>query len=89
LSFLLAKKNPSLLMEKPAAKDRPFKTRIISDAFPVGSYYGRYGCSGLGAVLVRGGKEEIEALGSGALSELKICAERDPKSGALIGELSL
>jgi hypothetical protein len=87
LSFLLAGKNPSPFLEKPAAKDRPCKVRIISDAFPVGSFYGRYGCSGLGAVLVRGSREKIEALGSGDLSEVKICPQRDPKSGALIGEL--
>jgi hypothetical protein len=83
LSFLLAKRDTH---EDPIP-GRNSKLRIMSDPFPVGAYYGRYGCSSLGAVLVRGNKEKIEALDSGTYIELKISDERDPKSGALIGEL--
>ena len=87
LSFLLAKKNTAP-EEKPLSKKELFcKTRVISDPFPVGTLYGRYGCSDRGLVLVRGARAELEAMESGTLAELRITEKRDPKSGALIGEL--
>jgi len=86
LSFLLVKKQKSL-EETTVPKGLPGRVRIVSDAFPVGTYYSRYACSGLGSVLVRGSKEKIEALDSGANVELRLIDRRDPKTGARIGEL--
>jgi hypothetical protein len=93
LSFLLAGKKtappaPSAAGEAPPRL--PSLIRIISDPFPLpaggGNAYGRYGCGERGLVLVRGGRGRIGSLGSGALVQVKIGAERDLKSGALVGE---
>jgi hypothetical protein len=92
LSFLLAgamsnpqnstKKNPA----PPPEAGEIVPVRIISDPFPIPSGYGRYGCSGLGAILVEGTKQAMEKQPSGALLRLarKLPERRDPKSGALI-----
>jgi hypothetical protein len=66
--------------------------RIISDPFPVssggkpGAVFGRYGCSGRGLILVRGGRELVEDYEPGFLTELVFqgTERRDLKSGALI-----
>ncbi|MDR0473056.1 MAG: rRNA methyltransferase [Treponema sp.] len=60
---------------------------IISDAFPAGEQYGRYGCSALGAVLALGKREEAEAFCPGSIAELKMSGARDFKSGALTGSI--
>jgi hypothetical protein len=92
LSFLLVEKKPPLARAAMGAAEAAI--RIISDPFPLpagetGAYrlYGRYGCGERGLVLARGGRREIEGLGSGALGRVKLSAERDPKSGALAGDL--
>jgi ribosomal protein RSM22 (predicted rRNA methylase) len=91
MSFLLA--GQKVLPESVAAggvtKDMTIKARIISDAFPVGGGYGRYGCSARGAVLALCSREsiKIEALCSGSLVELELTGQRDSKSGALTGKL--
>jgi hypothetical protein len=67
--------------------------RVLSDPFSLqlidgkGGRYGRYGCSGKGAVLLTGEKRGIDALGAGTLLSLPLPEpgkeRRDPKTGAL------
>ena len=66
------------------SKKKPGKTRIISDPFPVGQHWGRYGCGEPGLILVTGNRKEIEASPSGALEELQLSGSKDTKSGAFI-----
>jgi ribosomal protein RSM22 (predicted rRNA methylase) len=61
--------------------------RVISDAFPLpDNYFGRYGCSALGLVLLSGEGNYIENITSGSFITVNITAkgQRDKKSGALI-----
>jgi hypothetical protein len=78
-----------------AGKAARVLVRIISDPFPVnssgaggkpGAAFGRYGCSGRGLILVRGGRELVEDYAPGVLTELVFqgTERRDPKSGALV-----
>jgi hypothetical protein len=77
--------------------DRRIAVRVLSDKFPVteksapalrasGAVFGRYGCCSLGAVLLTGTGEEMDAAPPGTL----LCRDRpaherrDGKSGALI-----
>jgi len=71
------------------AKKGDFHTlRVISDAFPLGADYGRYGCCEKGLVLLKGRKNIIEKTVSGSLVDVNInLKERDEKSGAYIGEI--
>jgi len=87
LSFFLAGQN-----EKPVQNSKqegkPVKTRIISDCFPAGGFWGRYGCCERGLVLASGNRERVESSSSGALEELQLLnGAFDEKSGALIGRL--
>jgi hypothetical protein len=87
LSFILA--GPASGEIKPsvggAISKHPVKMRIISDAFPVGNLWGRYGCSEVGLVLVSGSRECLESSPSGALEELPLISNRkDAKSGAFM-----
>jgi len=76
--------------EKPKEKANPVKAkpekiRIISDPFPVGKQFGRYGCAEPGLVLVTGNREDMETTPSGALVELQLASgSKDAKSGAFI-----
>ena len=88
LSFLLVRNllsDSQNSKEKAVQKDSIYKALIISDSFPVGSYFCRYACSCIGVILVRSSREKMEALCSGTYAELKISDQRDPKSGAIIG----
>jgi hypothetical protein len=58
--------------------------RVISDPFPLGGDWGRYGCASEGMALVRGGRTLIGSLPSGALIEALSTGRRDSKSGALL-----
>jgi len=70
-------------------KEESSLLRIISDSFPVGEAYGRYGCSSHGLVLLKGSKSSINNAVSGSLAGAKInLNERDEKSGAYTGELN-
>jgi len=63
------------------------KIRVISDCFPVGDTWGRYGCSERGLVLVSGSKKSVAESPSGALEELPLLdGLKDEKSGALIAK---
>jgi hypothetical protein len=64
------------------------KIRIISDSFPAGDTWGRYGCSERGLVLVTGSRKSLEVMPSGALGELPLAEGLvDAKSGALIARV--
>ena len=71
---------------RASGETKPEKTRIISDPFPVGKLWGRYGCAGPGLILVRGNRKDIENLPSGALKELPPGGQKDGKSGAFIAD---
>jgi ribosomal protein RSM22 (predicted rRNA methylase) len=82
LSFLLARTIP----EYP--KKNAFPIRIVSDIFPISSKkfrYGRYGCSGLGIILVTGPQKTLGKHESGGVFMYTPTGQeqRDPKSGAL------
>jgi len=66
------------------------KLRIISDAFPLPhNRFGRYCCSAQGLALLTGEKKIIEKKYCGSLiDDVIMKGGRDPKSGALIAELS-
>jgi len=67
--------------------------RVISDAFPLNEekqargLFGRYACSSLGLVLLKGNKNQMDKAASGSLIKAEIKTERDKKSGALTGEI--
>ncbi|MDR0998228.1 MAG: rRNA methyltransferase [Treponema sp.] len=99
LSFLLVEKKTagraafaSAADAAPAVQDAtaPISLRLLSDTFPLPAggrgAYGRYGCGEQGLVLVRGGRQRLEDLRSGALVWVKLSAGRDLKSGAMIAE---
>jgi hypothetical protein len=92
LSFLLAGpvvQAPAAPSINPASgKARSLSARIISDAFPLGGGFARYGCSSRGLVLATGGKANLEGLQSGTLETftVKTPEQRDKKSGALLLE---
>jgi len=67
-------------------KNEKIPVRIISDSFPLGDGFGRYGCSELGLVLLTGNKTIIEKLASGFVIKTLITknGQRDAKSGALL-----
>ena len=73
----------STVRPAPAAR---LQVRIISDSFPVGRDFGRYGCCERGLVLVVGNRESIECLSSGVLTEVSLTGRVDEKSGALIAK---
>ena len=94
LSYLLANtKGDSHLQSEQHLRIKPqngvrHHLRVISDAFPVGADYGRYGCCEQGLVLLKGEKNVIEKTASGSVVSIKInLNERDEKSGAYIGEI--
>jgi ribosomal protein RSM22 (predicted rRNA methylase) len=64
--------------------------RIISDAFPLPqNSYGRYCCSPQGLVLLTGDKNTVEQAASGTVANVVIKKDqKDPKSGALLAEIS-
>jgi hypothetical protein len=100
LSFLLA--GPPAQPQFSAEPLPLLPIRIISDSFPLpapgkppgaaaeGPHYGRYGCSARGLLLIRGGPKSRENYPPGAFLELPLSPgeRRDPKSGALIADLS-
>jgi ribosomal protein RSM22 (predicted rRNA methylase) len=101
LSFLLTgprKTETFRSQEQTRSGKGRVSVRIISDPFPVSiplrrteqEICGRYGCSALGMILVIGEKQDIAKQESGALIQLSLRSpeQRDPRSGALIGELS-
>jgi hypothetical protein len=70
------------------ASNGPVKIRIISDAFPIGKLWGRYGCSEAGLVLVSGSRENLGSSFSGAFEELPLAPDhRDAKSGASVATM--
>jgi ribosomal protein RSM22 (predicted rRNA methylase) len=70
----------------PAAKKG--EARVISDAFPLpNNFYGRYGCSAKGLILVTGEKNRIEKAVSGSLVLDSAAGQYDEKSGAQISAL--
>jgi hypothetical protein len=98
LSFLFAA-NPA--QARPAAEAKQtaapgllnkFAVRIISDAFPLPQgRMGRYSCSEQGLVLAAGERAHIESMASGALLACQkpgSDSSRDPKSGALVVDLT-
>lgn len=102
LSFLLAGPTGTVAAAEQA-RGTTLPVRIISDPFPVwtapspadkgqekgGGRYGRYGCSARGLILATGNKKAAEEAESGTLVEIAFRPpeKRDPKSGALTGEL--
>jgi hypothetical protein len=73
--------------EKPGEKTKLEKIRIISDPFPVGQQWGRYGCAAPGLILVTGSRKDMEASLPGALLELPLAGgSKDAKSGAFVAE---
>lgn len=93
LSFVLAGAAAQGCGEALRAGTAEMAVRIMSDPFPLPAKgrYGRYGCSGKGAVLAAGEKERVYAMNAGALFRAPILApdkeRRDPKTGALVVEL--
>ena len=85
MSFLLANKNAGV-SAKFLPNEKTIPVRIISDSFPVGKLYGRYACSAMGAILVTGSREKIEALASGDSINVEISGQKDQKSKALKGK---
>ncbi|MCL2380046.1 MAG: rRNA methyltransferase [Treponema sp.] len=93
LSFILAgpaSRREPLGRANTAQHDRPqafVKARVVSDLFPAGEGWGRYGCSERGLVLVSGTRKSLEGSPSGALEELRLQdGRKDGKSGALMAE---
>jgi len=85
LSFILAGSAPPQETLKKAKSHGPVKIRVISDSFPVGDAWGRYGCCENGLVLVNGTRKSLENSPSGALDELNLLdGIKDEKSGAFI-----
>jgi hypothetical protein len=93
LSFLLAGGPAST---GDVTKNDTTPVRIISDSFPVGKIRlpeekegrrGRYGCSAKGSVLAVGSGKTAEEIKTGSLIRLALAGNRDPKSGALTGEI--
>jgi hypothetical protein len=96
LSFLLA--GPAVKPPDKPSGGTVLPVRLISDPFPLsfsgggqktapgGTFFGRYGCSIRGLVLIRGSREDMEGGTSGDLLEVELPAgeRRDLKSGALI-----
>jgi hypothetical protein len=90
LSFLLAGPPERGIGEKEPGKTLP--ARLISDAFPLDisrreGLFGRYACCRRGLVLAAGSREQLEKAPPGSLVELRLENRRDPKSGALTGEI--
>ena len=78
-----------VLQKKPGQKTASEKTRVISDPFPVGQQWGRYGCAEPGLILITGSKRDIEATPSWTLEELPLkSGVKDAKSGAIIAEIT-
>ena len=78
-----------------ASDERRIAARVLSGKFPVtekgapfghNERYGRYGCCALGAVLLTGTGQEMDAVPPGTLlyAELPAHERRDGKSGALV-----
>ncbi|MDR2784965.1 MAG: rRNA methyltransferase [Treponema sp.] len=72
-----------------ASDDRRIAVRVLSDKFPVAeknALFGRYGCCALGAVLLTGTGQEMDAVPPGTLLRHDPPAHerRDGKSGALV-----
>ncbi|MCL2232093.1 MAG: rRNA methyltransferase [Treponema sp.] len=85
LSFILAGPVSPREGLKNAKTGGPVKVRVISDAFPVGEAWGRYGCGECGLVLVKGSRRSLENSPSGALEELQLLdGVNDEKSGAFV-----
>jgi ribosomal protein RSM22 (predicted rRNA methylase) len=75
-----------LFTGQPAAK--PGEARIISDAFSLpNNWFGRYGCSERGLILVKGERNRIEDAISGSIVKLSATGQYDKKSGAQISAL--
>ena len=73
---------------KKAENRKALKVRVISDEFPAGDFWGRYGCSERGLVLARGGRRRLADFPSGAAGEFALLENvRDGKSGALVTEV--
>ena len=90
LSFLLSGPGGGEAGEKEPGKT--LSARLISDAFPLDiprreGVFGRYACSPGGLALATGSRERLEKAPPGSLAELRLENRRDPKSGALTGEL--
>ena len=85
LSFILTgPASSSKPTDKNRSKDAAQKIRVISDSFPVGDAWGRYGCCEKGLVLVRVSRRGIDKTQSGGLVELALDGTTDTKSGALV-----
>ncbi|MCL2139240.1 MAG: rRNA methyltransferase [Treponema sp.] len=87
LSFLLAAPAKAGKKHTEADISGSFPARIISDLFPLpNGYFGRYGCSEHGLIMLTGTKNAITAIPSGALAGvISVKGKTDAKSGAIIG----
>jgi hypothetical protein len=86
-SYIMMRKKAPALSNGTLAVPGFLPVRIISDAFPVTSGWGRYCCCEKGLVLICGTKEQIEGIPPGSVRKCRPDAGRDAKSGALTARL--
>jgi hypothetical protein len=72
-----------------AAGNNTTAVLVLSDSFAIGKEgrYGRYCCSPKGLVLAAGSGKTISQALPGSFLRLALSRDRDPKSGALLGEV--